>query len=123
MIYIVPVFLFGFIDIIMKLEEKSKNRFIPLSEKNAETNNIFYDDSDEQFISEVSGNLHAYRIVEKSEIFGDSFGDMPFYAVISDDEDFQPYILFILKDDDSKTSLRIIIKNGETITEECNTDG
>ncbi|MCM1507392.1 MAG: hypothetical protein NC177_09705 [Ruminococcus flavefaciens] len=106
----------------MKLEEKSKNRFIPLSEKNAETNDIFYDDSDEQFISEISGNLHVYRIIEKSEIFGDSFNDMPFYAVISDDEDFQPYILFILKDDDSKTSLRIIIKNGETITEECNTD-
>lgn len=123
MINIVPVFLFGFIDILMKLEEKSRNRFIPVSEKTDTTDNIFYDDSHEISVPEISGSLHAYRIIEKSEIFGDSFDDMPVYAVISDDENVLPYVLFNLEDDDGKTLFRIIIRNGETITEDCKTDG
>lgn len=117
----VPVFLFGFINILMKLEEKSKNKFIPLSEKTSETEDIYYDDSEEKFIPEVSGNLHAYKLIipatdDGFELFEDAIDDMPFYAIISDDKSVSPYILFLLKGEDGKSSQKIIIKNGETDT-------
>ena len=119
----IPVFLFGFIGILTKLEEKSKNKFIPVSEKISETEDIYYDDSEEKFIPEVSGNLHAYKLIipatdDEFKLFENSIDDMPFYAVISDDKNVSPYILFLIKDEkDNNQTFRIIIKDGETITD------